>query len=72
LQPKAVITCTVFKKNGHDAKGGWFNTENKLKEAVKMKSDTEDILKYKRSNKKALMAFFLLMNQMKSVSIVSL
>ncbi len=39
-----VITCTVCKKNGHDAHGCWFNSENKLKEAVKMKSDTEDIV----------------------------
>jgi hypothetical protein len=41
--PKTVITCTVCKKNGHDAHGCWFNAENKFKEAVKMKSDTEDI-----------------------------
>jgi hypothetical protein len=41
--PKAVITCTVCKKNGHDAQGCWFNAENKLKEAAKIKSDAEDI-----------------------------
>jgi hypothetical protein len=56
--PKAVITCTVCKKNGHDAQGCWFNAENKLKEAAKMKSDAEDCLKSKKSNKKALMAGF--------------
>ncbi len=53
--PKAVITYTVCNKNGHDAQGCLFNVENKLKEAGKMKSDTEDILKSKKSNKKALM-----------------
>jgi hypothetical protein len=36
----------------------WFNTENKLKEAAKMKSDAEDILKSKKSNKKAYTAGF--------------
>jgi hypothetical protein len=45
--PKAVITCTVCKKNGHDAKGCWLNAENKLKEEAKMKSEAEDILKSK-------------------------
>jgi hypothetical protein len=49
--PKAVITCTVCEKNGHNAHGCWFNAENKLKEAAKMKSDAEDILKSKKSNK---------------------
>ncbi len=53
---KSVITCTVCKKNGHNAHGCWFNTENKLKEVATMKSDGEDILKSKKSNKKALMA----------------
>jgi hypothetical protein len=56
--PKTVITCTVCKKNGHDAHCCWFNTENKLKEAAKMKSDAEDILKSKKSNKKAYTAGF--------------
>jgi hypothetical protein len=56
--PKAVITCTVCKKNGHDAHGCWFNAENKLKEAAKMKSDAEDTLKSKKSNKKAYTAGF--------------
>jgi hypothetical protein len=37
--PKAVITCPVCKKNRHDTNGCWFNAENKLREAVKMKSD---------------------------------
>ena len=39
--------CTVCKKHGHDAKhvGCWFNAENKLREAAKMKSDAEAILK---------------------------
>jgi hypothetical protein len=54
--PKAVITCTVCKSNGHNAHGCWFNAENKLKEAAKMKSDAEDILKSKKSNKKTLVA----------------
>jgi hypothetical protein len=56
--PKAVIACTVCKKNGHNAHGCWFNAKNKLKKAAKMKSDAEDILKSKKSNKKALMAGF--------------
>ncbi len=56
--PKVVITCTVCKKNGHNAHGCWFNAENKLKEAVKMKNDTEDILKSKKTNKKSLMSVF--------------
>ncbi len=55
---KTVITCTVCKKNGHNVRGCWFNVENKLKEAAKMKSDAEDILKSKKSNKKALMVGF--------------
>jgi hypothetical protein len=56
--PKVVITCTVCKKNGHNVHGCWLNTENKLKEAAKMKSDTEDILKSTKSNKKSLMLGF--------------
>jgi hypothetical protein len=56
--PKSVITFTVCKKNGHDTHGCWFNTENKLKEAVEMKSDPEDILKSKKSNKKAYVTGF--------------
>ena len=56
--PKAVITWTVCKKNGHDAQRCFWNTENKLKEAAKMKSDAEDCLKFKKNNKKALMAGF--------------
>jgi hypothetical protein len=56
--PKTVITCTVCKKNGHNVHGCWFNAENKLKEATKMKSDTEDILKSKKNNKKTLMSGF--------------
>jgi hypothetical protein len=55
---KVVITYTVWKKNGHNAHGCWFNVENKLKEATKMKSDAEDILKSKKSNKKTLMSVF--------------
>jgi hypothetical protein len=31
------------------------NAENKLKEAAKLKSDTEDMLKSKKNNKKTLM-----------------
>jgi hypothetical protein len=34
------------------------NAENKLKEAAKLKSDAEDILKSKKSNKKVLMTGF--------------
>ena len=56
--PKTVITCSICKKNGHDTHGFWFNTENKLKETVKMKRDTEEILKSKKSNKKAFLACF--------------
>jgi hypothetical protein len=56
--PKAVITCTVCKKNGHDTQDSWFNAENKVKEVAKMKSDAEDILKSKKSNKKAYTAGF--------------
>ncbi len=52
---KAVITCTVCKKNGHNAHGCWLNAENKLKEAAKLKSDSEDILKSKKSNKKSVL-----------------
>ena len=55
---KAVITCTVCKKNGHNAHGCWFNAKNKLKEAANMKSDAEDILKSKHNNKKTFMAGF--------------
>ena len=29
---KTVITCTVYKKNGHDVKSYWFKTGNKIKE----------------------------------------
>ena len=55
---KTVIKCIFCKENGHDAHGCWFDTENKLKEAVKMKSDTEDILKSKKSNKKTYVSVF--------------
>jgi hypothetical protein len=29
---KTVITCTVYKKNGHNVKSYWFKTGNKIKE----------------------------------------
>jgi hypothetical protein len=48
----------VEMTNGHNVHGCWFNEENKLKEEAKMKSDTEDILKSKKSNKKSLMSGF--------------
>jgi hypothetical protein len=48
--------CTVCKKYGHDSTDCWINTENKLKTTAKMKSDDEDILKSKKSNKKAYVA----------------
>jgi hypothetical protein len=41
LLHKVVITCPVCKKNGHDTNDCWFNAENKLKEASKMKSRQE-------------------------------
>jgi hypothetical protein len=53
-----VLTCTVCKKNGHNGHGCWFNVQNKLKEASKMKSDAEDTLKSKKSNKKELLTGF--------------
>ena len=56
--PKAVITCPLCKKNGHDANRSWFNAENKLTEAVKMKSDAEDIFKSKKSTEEAYVAGF--------------
>ena len=56
--PKAVITCTICNKHGYDAQRCFVNAENNLKEAAKMKSDAEDCLKSKKSNKKALMAGF--------------
>ena len=48
--------------SGHDTDGCWFNVENKLKEAGKMKSDAEDTLKSttERSNKKATVKHALL------------
>ena len=49
-----ITVCT--EKNGHDANDCWFNAENKLNEAAKMKSDAEAILKSKKSNKKAYVA----------------
>jgi hypothetical protein len=57
-EPKAVLTYTFCKRNGHEAQGCWFHTESKLQEAVKMKSDVEDILKSKHINKKAFMSGF--------------
>ena len=41
---------------GHDTTDCWISVENKLKAAAKMKSDTEAILKSKKSNKKAYVA----------------
>jgi hypothetical protein len=55
---KVVLTCTSCKRNDHEAQGCWFHTENKLQEASKMKSDNEDILKSKHSNKEAFMDGF--------------
>jgi hypothetical protein len=47
---------TVVKKYGHDTTGCWINSENKFKVTAKMKSDTEAILKSKKSNKIAYVA----------------
>jgi hypothetical protein len=54
--PKAVITCPVCKKDGHDANRSWFNAKNKLREAVKMKSDAQDIFKSTKSTEEACVA----------------
>jgi hypothetical protein len=45
LSSRAPSARRNFLKNGHDAHRCSFNAENKLKEAAKMKSDAEDILK---------------------------
>jgi hypothetical protein len=36
----------------------WFNTKNKMRETAKMKSDSEDILKFKKNNKKVYVTGF--------------
>jgi hypothetical protein len=68
--------CTVCKKYGHDATGCWINTENKLKTTAKMKSDDEDILKSKKSNKKVyrkhMWLVLLVRNRMSQVATVFL
>ena len=56
-KPKAIIS-TFCKKPGHDAQRCWDIAENQLAQAAKMKSDTEDILKSRKINKKSLMTGF--------------